>query len=65
MIEIRLIPANEFNRVRAADIDKHTKLKILADMCRANAIATVKRAGSGHLGSSFSSLDIVTHLYFA
>ena len=34
-------------------------------MCRANAIATVKRAGSGHLGSSFSSLDIVTALYFA
>ena len=34
-------------------------------MCRANALATVKRAGSGHLGSSLSSLDIVTALYFA
>jgi transketolase len=65
MIEIRLIPKNEINRVRAANIDKYTKLQILADMCRANAIATVKRAGSGHLGSSFSSLDIVTALYFA
>ena len=32
-------------------------------MCRANALSTVKRAGSGHLGSSFSSLDIVTLLY--
>lgn len=65
MIEIRLIPQKEFKRIRAANIDKYTKLKILADMCRANAIATVKRAGSGHLGSSFSSLDIVTALYFA
>ena len=65
MIEIRLIPENEFKRVRAADIDKYAKLQLLADMCRANAIATVKRAGSGHLGSSFSSLDIVTALYFA
>jgi transketolase len=64
MIEIRLIPNKEFKRVRAADIDKYTKLHLLADMCRANAIATVKRAGSGHLGSSFSSLDIVTTLYF-
>jgi len=64
MIEIRLIPEKEFKRVRAADIDKYTKLQLLADMCRANAIATVKRAGSGHLGSSFSSLDIVTALYF-
>jgi transketolase len=34
-------------------------------MCRANTLATVKRAGSGHLGSSFSSLDIVAALYFA
>ena len=33
-------------------------------MCRLNTLATVKRAGSGHLGSSFSSLDIVTRLYF-
>ena len=65
MIEIRLISETEFKRVRAANIDKYTKLQILADMCRANAIATVKRAGSGHLGSSFSSLDVVTYLYFA
>ena len=65
MIEIRLIPETEFKRVRSANIDKYTKLQILADMCRANAIATVKRAGSGHLGSSFSSLDVVTYLYFA
>ena len=65
MIEIKLIPEKEFKRVRAADIDKYTKLQLLADMCRTNAIATVKRAGSGHLGSSFSSLDIVTALYFA
>jgi transketolase len=64
MIEIRLIPEKEFKRVRAADIDKYVKLQLLADMCRANAIASVKRAGSGHLGSSFSSLDIVTALYF-
>jgi transketolase len=65
MIEIRLISIEEFKRIRAADIDKKAKLQLLSDMCRANAIATVKRAGSGHLGSSFSSLDIVTALYFA
>ena len=64
MIEIRLIPNKEFKRVHAADVDKYVKLQLLADMCRANTIATVKRAGSGHLGSSFSSLDIVTALYF-
>ncbi len=63
MIEIRLIPENEFQRVRKANIDRYTRLALLSDMCSANALATVKRAGSGHLGSSFSSLDIVTYLY--
>ena len=63
MIEIRLIPENEFQRVRAANIEKYARLALLSDMCAANALATVKRAGSGHLGSSFSSLDVVTYLY--
>ncbi|VAW78837.1 Transketolase [hydrothermal vent metagenome] len=65
MLEIKLIAASEFQRVRETGIDEHDKLRLLADMCRANTLATVKRAGSGHLGSSLSSLDIVTWLYHA
>lgn len=65
MLEIKLIPEKEFQRIRNAVIDQYDKLALLADMCRANALATVKRAGSGHLGSSFSSLDIVTLLYYS
>jgi transketolase len=64
MLEIKLIPQEEFHRIEKADIPKYKKLPLLADMCRANALATVKRAGSGHLGSSFSSLDIATFLYY-
>ena len=63
MIEIRLIPETEFQRIRKADIDTYVRLALISDMCSANALATVKRAGSGHLGSSFSSLDVVTYLY--
>ena len=55
MTALKLIPRKEFER--AGD-----DLGLLADMCRANALVAVKRAGSGHLGSSFSSLDIVAHL---
>lgn len=62
---ITLIPFEEFRRIHKADIDQYKKLEILADMCRANALASVKKAGSGHLGSSFSSLDIVTALYYS
>ena len=65
MVQIMLIPVQAFQRVREAAIDKCDKLALIADMCRANALASVKRAGSGHLGSSFSSLDIVTMLYYA
>lgn len=64
VLEIRLIPQKEFQRIRKIPMDEYDKLYLLADMCRANALATVKRAGSGHLGSSFSSLDIVTFLYY-
>jgi transketolase len=64
MVELKLISVQEFNRVRAASIDKYEKLKLIADMCRANTLVEVKRAGSGHLGSSFSAMDIVVWLYF-
>jgi len=65
MVKVQLIPVEEFRRVRAASVDSYEKLALLADMCRANTLASVKRAGSGHLGSSFSSLDIVTMLYYS
>ncbi len=64
MIPISIIPVSEFERLGQAPLDWADRLSLIADMCRANALATVKRAGSGHLGSSFSSLDIVTLLYY-
>jgi transketolase len=63
MVQILLIPAREFQRVQKAPLDKSTRLGLFADMCRANTLAGVKRAGSGHLGSSFSAMDIITWLY--
>lgn len=36
---------------------------LFAQMARFNTLYMVSRAGSGHLGSSFSSLDIVSWLY--
>jgi transketolase len=63
--ELSLIPRAEFDRLRAAAGDGDAGLALLADMCRANALVAVKRAGSGHLGSSFSALDIFAHLLFS
>src|SRR5215210_7573101 len=55
---MELIPHSELQRARG-------NLPLLADMCRLNALVAVKRAGSGHLGSSFSAMDVVVHLFFA
>jgi transketolase len=62
MPELQLIPRSEFERVRIADVPRDDRLTLLADMARANTLTAVKRAGSGHLGSSFSAMDIVVHL---
>lgn len=65
MVHIRVIPKCEFERIEAADgLDMHTRVGLLADMCRANTLAAVKRAGSGHLGTSFSAMEIVAWLYW-
>ena len=65
MPDLALIPRSEFDRVRAAaDIDADARLTLLADMCRLNTLVAIKRAGSGHLGSSFSALDIFVHLLY-
>ena len=64
MPDLRLVPKSELDRLRAAEVDPNAKLALLADACRLNALVAVKRAGSGHLGSTFSALDLVAHLLF-
>lgn len=65
MLKISFVPKNEFDRILNSDIDRFEKLQIISDMCRLNAFSAVKKAGSGHLGSSFSAMDIVVTLYFS
>lgn len=65
MVEIRIIPKKEFTRVERSSIDELKKLEIISDMCRFNILNAVKKAGSGHLGTSFSAMDILVYLYFS
>jgi transketolase len=58
-VELTLIPREEIERARSSN-----DLTLLADMCRLNALVAVKRAGSGHIGSSFSAMDVVVHLLY-
>ena len=65
MPDLRLVPKSELDRLHAAGADRDATLALLADACRLNALVAVKQAGSGHLGSTFSALDVVVHLLFA
>ncbi len=56
------IPYPEFERIRALKMAREQRAAIFADMCRLNALYMIARAGSGHIGSSFSSLDIMSWL---
>jgi len=58
-----LIPVEAFARVGVSSVPRFERLALIADMCRLNALSAVKRAGSGHLGTSFSAMDIMVLLY--
>ena len=59
----KIIQKNEFDRVKNINKDWAAKMQLYADMCRYNTLVAVKKAGSGHLGSSLSAMDIATYLY--
>lgn len=56
------LPYSELQRVRGLKMPCEQRATIFADMCRLNALYMIARAGSGHIGSSFSGLDIVSWL---
>ena len=64
MPDLSLVPQSELDRLRTAEVDPDARLALLGDACRLNALVAVKLAGSGHLGSTFSALDLVAHLLF-
>ena len=57
-------PVSEFSRAWLLPVSESKRLQLIADMCRLNTITAIKRAGSGHLGSSLSSMDLFVWLYF-
>ncbi len=58
------VPKSEFERVRSLNEGSAVeRTRIFADMCRLNTLYMIAHAGSGHVGSSFSSLDMVSWLY--
>jgi transketolase len=55
------LPQREFQRVLGIS-ERIERAFLFADCCRLNALSMIAQAGSGHIGSTFSSLDIVSWL---
>ena len=60
--ELYFIRRSEFERIRRLNAGRADVTALFADMARLNALYMIATAGSGHIGSSFSSMDVFAHL---
>jgi transketolase len=60
---LRYVPKAEFERILALEGDRFERAAAFADGCRLNALYMIERAGSGHPGTTFSSIDVVSWLH--
>jgi len=57
------VSRESIDAARAAAADPVARAELLADVCRLNTLYMIMQAGSGHIGSSFSSTDLITWLW--
>jgi transketolase len=57
------VPLEAFRGVRQGVADPIERAALMADLCRVNTLFMIMQAGSGHIGSSFSSTDVITWLW--
>src|SRR5438876_902541 len=60
--ELAFVPLEVLRRVRAL-ADPIARAGVLADLCRLNTLYMIMNAGSGHIGSSFSAMDLIAWLW--
>jgi len=60
---LNFVSLEEIQRIKKSIKDSFKKAAVLADIFRINTLYMITKAGSGHTGSSFSSIDIVTWLW--
>lgn len=61
-IELRYVPPRELAGIRRME-DPVQRAAAFADASRINALSSIMEAGSGHIGTSFSVLDILSWLH--
>ena len=62
--EIFFVPYKEINKIINLKINDFIKAELLALVNRLNTISIIKKAGSGHIGTSLSAIDIFIWVKF-
>jgi len=62
-LELRYVPVSEFQRLLDADADDVARARAFAALARINTLYMITGAWSGHIGTSFSSLEIMSWLF--
>jgi transketolase len=60
---ISFVRQDEFKRLHNSNASSVEQAELFATMCRINTLYMIAKAGSGHIGTSFSCLDILSWLY--
>jgi transketolase len=53
----------EIARLQSSIADRYARARAIADASRLNALSMIRFAGSGHIGSSLSAMDIATWIW--
>src|SRR5690348_4241818 len=62
-LELQFVPYGEFERLLAAPLPAAAKAAAFAALARINTLYMIAGAWSGHIGTSFSSLEIMSWLF--
>jgi transketolase len=60
---VRFVPPAESDRIRSGIGDRYARSSALADTARLNTLSMIEYAGSGHIGTSFSAMDVLAWLW--
>jgi transketolase len=61
--DLSFISQEEFKRLQSSNASAEDRASLFATMCRINTLYMIAKAGSGHIGTSFSCLDVLSWLY--
>ena len=61
--KLSYIPKHEMIRILSIEVSKLQKAELISLISRINTLYMINKAGSGHIGTSFSSMDLLSYIF--